>query len=106
MKRVLSGLKPTGDATLGNYLGAFKRWVELSRLPEEKLDAEQFYFIPNLHALTVRPDPAALKRDSLSMAAWLIAAGMDTSRAIMFMQSQVSAHAEMAWIFNNYVTMG
>jgi tryptophanyl-tRNA synthetase len=111
MTRILSGLKSSGDATLGNYLGAIKRWVELqpTNTPVDEGVAasnEYFFFVPNLHALTVRPEPAVLHRDTLSNAAWLIAAGLDPAKVTLFVQSQVPAHAELAWIFNNYVTMG
>lgn len=108
MKRILSGLKPTGDATLGNYLGAFKHWVENQPTDDQGKapDSEQLFFVPNMHALTVRPDPSVLRHDSLSILAWLIAAGLDPARVTLFAQSQVPAHAELAWILNNYVTMG
>jgi tryptophanyl-tRNA synthetase len=106
MKRILSGIKSSGDATLGNYLGAIKRWVELQPQKGAANENEYFYFVPNLHALTVRPDPAALHSDTLSNAAWLIAAGINPGKVTLFVQSQVSAHSELAWILNNYVTMG
>lgn len=107
MKRVLSGIKSSGDITLGNYLGAIKRWVELQPMdngtsPQE----EHFYFVPNLHALTTRPDPTVLHHDTLSNVAWLLAAGIDPERVTLFVQSQVRAHSELSWIFNNYVTTG
>ena len=102
MKRVVSGVKPTGDLTLGNYLGAMRRWGEMSADP----DREHFFFVPNLHALTVRPDPEQLKRDSRSAVAWLLASGVDHDHSYIFMQSQVPAHSELTWILNNYTTMG
>lgn len=102
MKRVLSGIKSSGDATLGNYLGAIKRWVELQDQP----DTEQFYFVPNLHALTTRPEPSDLHRDTLSNSAWLVAAGLDPSKVTLFVQSQLPVHSELSWILSNYVTMG
>ncbi len=91
---------------MGNYLGAIKRWVELQPAEPAQAEAEHFFFIPNLHALTARTEPSALRRDTLSNAAWLIAAGLDPSRVTLFVQSQIPAHSELAWIFNNYVTMG
>lgn len=100
MKRVLSGIKPTGQVTLGNYLGALKRWAD------EQDGSENYYFIPNLHALTVRPDRHELHGNTLAAAAWLIAMGVDPSKSTLFVQSMVSAHAELAWILNNYVTIG
>jgi tryptophanyl-tRNA synthetase len=102
MKRVVSGIKPTGDVTLGNYLGAMKRWGEMSADPER----EHFFFVPNLHALTARPDPEDLKRDSRSAVAWLLASGVDHDHSYIFMQSQVPAHSELTWILNNYTTVG
>ncbi len=102
MKRVVSGIKPTGDLTLGNYLGAMKRWGEMSADPER----EHFFFVPNLHALTVRPDPDELKRNSRSAVAWLLACGVDHDHSYIFMQSQVPAHSELTWILNNYTTVG
>lgn len=102
MKRIVSGIKPTGDLTLGNYIGAMKRWGELSA----DSGTEHFFFVPNLHALTVRPDPAALKRDSRSAVAWLLACGVDHDHSYIFMQSQVPAHSELTWILNNYATLG
>jgi tryptophanyl-tRNA synthetase len=102
VKRVLSGIKPSGELTLGNYIGAMKRWAEMST----EADREHFFFVPNLHALTVRPDPEVLHRDSRSAVAWLLAAGVKLEHSYIFMQSQVPAHAELAWILNNYATVG
>lgn len=102
MKRVVSGIKPTGELTLGNYIGAMKRWGQMSADP----DREHFFFVPNLHALTVRPDPEVLRRDSRSAVAWLLAAGVDHDHSYIFMQSQVPAHSELMWILNNYTTIG
>jgi tryptophanyl-tRNA synthetase len=102
VKRVLSGIKPTGELTLGNYLGAMKRWGEMSADPER----EHFFFVPNLHALTVRPDPEVLHRDSRSAVAWLLACGVDHDHSYIFMQSQIPAHAELMWILTNYTTVG
>jgi tryptophanyl-tRNA synthetase len=102
VKRVLSGIKPTGDLTLGNYLGAMRRWGEMSA----DASREHYFFVPNLHALTVRPDPKALKRDSRSAVAWLLASGVDHDHSYIFMQSQVPAHSELTWILNNYTTIG
>ena len=102
MKRILSGIRANNELTLGNYLGALKPWVEL----QSKGEAEYFYFIPNLHSLTARQDGAALRGNTLSNVAWFVAAGLDPSKVTLYAQSQISAHSEMAWIFNNYVTMG
>jgi tryptophanyl-tRNA synthetase len=102
MKRIVSGIKPTGHLTLGNYLGAMRRWGEMSADPSR----EHFFFVPNLHALTVRPDPKILHEDSRSAVAWLLAMGVDHDHSYIFMQSQVPAHSELTWILNNYTTVG
>ena len=102
MTRILSGIKPTGELTLGNYLGAMKRWAVLSRDPAK----EHFWFVPNLHALTMRPEPEDLKTDTRSAVAWLIAAGIDPGSSYIFVQSQVPAHSELTWILNNFTTVG
>ena len=102
MKRVLSGVKPTGELTLGNYIGAMKRWGQMSA----DQSAEHFFFVPNLHALTVRPEPKLLRHNSRSAVAWLLASGVDHDHSYIFMQSQVPAHSELMWILNNYTTIG
>jgi tryptophanyl-tRNA synthetase len=102
LKRVVSGVKPTGTLTLGNYLGAMKRWGEMSADPS----VEHFFFVPNLHALTGRPEPKVLRHDSRSAVAWLLASGVDHDHSYIFMQSQVPAHSELTWILNNYTTIG
>lgn len=101
-KRTLSGIKPTGQVQLGNYLGAMKRWAA------EQEGRENLYFIPNLHALTVRPSREELSGQSRAAVAWLLAMGVDPARydSTIYMQSQVPAHAELTWVLNNYVTMG
>lgn len=100
MKRVLSGIKPSGEVTLGNYLGAMKRWAD------EQGDSENFYFVPNLHALTTEAGRQNLKEHTLSAVAWLLAMGVDPDKSTIFVQSQIPAHSELAWILNNFVTMG
>lgn len=102
MKRVFSGIKPSGEVTLGNYLGAMKRWAEISN----QADAEYIYFVPNLHALTARPDPRAIVDNTMADVAWLLSMGVDSRKTIVFVQSQIAAHSELAWVLNNYVTMG
>lgn len=102
MKRVLSGVKPTGDLTLGNYIGAMKRWAAMSR----QEGVEHFWFVPNLHALTTRPNPDELKRNTRSAVAWLMASGIDPATSYIFVQSQIPAHSELTWILNNYTTLG
>lgn len=92
-QRVLSGIHPTADSYhLGNYLGALKQWIDL----QDGYDA--FYFIPDLHAITVEQDPAELRARTLAGAAQLLALGIDPERSTLFVQSQVPAHAELTWV--------
>ena len=100
MKTVFSGLKPTGEMTIGNYLGAIKHW------PATQEGNRSVFFIPNSHAITVRQDPEELKRRTLDLVAWLITAGVDPKKSIILVQSMVPAHAELFWILDNYVTIG
>jgi tryptophanyl-tRNA synthetase len=101
-RRVFSGVQPTGNLHLGNYLGAVKRFVEMQ---DENL-GETLYCMVDLHALTVNPDPAELTRSIRELAAAFMACGLDPARSILFNQSQVSAHAELAWVFNCVARMG
>ncbi len=92
-KRVLSGIQPTHDSFhLGNYLGALKQWVAL----QESHDA--FYCVVDLHALTVEPDPVALRKRTLASVAQLIAIGIDPTKSTLFIQSHVPAHNQLAWV--------
>jgi tryptophanyl-tRNA synthetase len=102
LKRVVSGVKPSGDLTIGNYLGAMKGWAE----NQHKEGYENFFFIANLHAITVRQDPELLKKRTIDIAAWLLTSGVDPNRSVIFVQSMIPAHSEICWILNNYVTMG
>jgi tryptophanyl-tRNA synthetase len=101
-RRVFSGVQPTGNLHLGNYLGAVKRFVEMQ---DEGL-GETLYCMVDLHALTVNPDPAQLTRSIRELAAAFMACGLDPAKSILFNQSQVSAHAELAWVFNCVARMG
>jgi len=92
MKRVFSGVQPTSELHLGNYLGAIRRFVEL----QDEMDC--VYSIVDLHAITVPKEPAALKENSLKLAALFMAVGLDPDRIILFLQSQVRAHSELAWL--------
>ncbi|MGO1418606.1 MAG: tryptophan--tRNA ligase, partial [Candidatus Corynebacterium faecigallinarum] len=92
-QRVLSGIQPTADSYhLGNYLGAVKQWIDL----QDGYDA--FYFIPNLHAITVDQDPTELRDRTLAGVAQLLALGIDPEKSTIFVQSQVPQHAELAWV--------
>lgn len=99
-KRIFSGMQPSGQLTLGNYLGALKNWVKLQD------EYECIYCIVDLHALTVRQDPAELRKRSISLLAQYIACGIDPEKNILFIQSHVPAHAELTWILNCYTYMG
>lgn len=91
--RVLSGIQPTADSYhLGNYLGAVKQWIDL----QDSYDA--FYFIPDLHAITVDQEPEELRNRTISGAAQLLALGIDPERSTLFVQSHVPAHAELSWV--------
>jgi tryptophanyl-tRNA synthetase len=100
MSRVFSGIQPSGVPTLGNYLGAIRNWVPLQETHEA------IYCIVDLHAITVWQDPKQLARQTREMAAALIACGLDPRKCILFVQSHVSAHAELAWIFNCVARIG
>ncbi|MEM7440877.1 MAG: tryptophan--tRNA ligase [Pseudomonadota bacterium] len=99
--RVFSGIQPSGGLTLGNYLGAIKRFVAMQ---DEGI--ETIYCMVDLHAITVWQDPDALRHQTRELAAGYIAAGLDPARSILFNQSQVAAHAQLAWIFNCVARMG
>ena len=94
VSRVLSGIQPTADSYhLGNYLGALKQWIDL----QDGYDA--FYFIPDLHAITVEQNPEELRNRTIAGAAQLIALGIDPDKSTLFVQSHVPAHAELTWVF-------
>jgi tryptophanyl-tRNA synthetase len=99
--RIFSGIQPSGGLTLGNYLGALKRFVE-----KQDEGIETIYCMVDLHAITVWQDPDKLRQQTREGAAAFIAAGIDPKRSILFNQSQVSAHAELGWIFNCVARMG
>ena len=99
--RVFSGIKPSGGLTLGNYLGAIKRFVEM-----QGQGFETIYCVVDLHAITVWQDPADLRAATREVAAGFLASGIDPDRSILFNQSQVSEHAELGWIFNCVARLG
>ncbi len=99
-KRVLSGIQPTGDVHIGNYLGAIRHWVN------DQDRAENFFTIVDLHALTVPQDCQLLGNRIRELAGILLAAGIDPERSVLFQQSQVAAHAEVAWILNCFIPIG
>ena len=99
--RIFSGIQPSGGLTLGNYLGALKRFVQ-----KQDEGIETIYCLVDMHAITVWQDPAKLRQQTRELAAGFIAAGIDPARSILFNQSQVSAHVELGWIFNTVARMG
>src|SRR5437868_4217173 len=98
--RILSGIKPTGDLHLGNYLGAIRNWVALQNA------YECLFCVVDLHAITVWQEPKELLRATREVAAGMIASGIDPASNILFVQSHVPAHAELAWIFNCVARLG
>ncbi len=99
-ERVFSGMQPTGNLHLGNYLGAMLNWVRMQQTHE------CIYCVVDLHAMTVKHDPAELVRDTRELTAAYLACGLDPQNSIIFNQSQVSAHAELAWVFNCVTRLG
>ena len=97
MARVLSGIQPTGEIHLGNYIGAISRWAR-------EQQPEHFFCIVDLHAITFPKDPVELRTKTLDAACWLLAAGIEPG--LLFVQSQVREHTELAWILNCVATMG
>ena len=99
--RVFSGIQPSGGLTLGNYLGAIKRFVDM-----QQSGVETLYCMVDLHAITVWQDPQTLRHNTRELAAGYIAAGLDPAKSILFNQSQVPEHAQLAWVFNCVARMG
>ncbi|SFQ17742.1 tryptophanyl-tRNA synthetase [Roseivivax halotolerans] len=99
--RVFSGIQPSGGLTLGNYLGAIKRFVDM-----QGEDYETIYCMVDMHAITVWQEPEALRRNTRELCAGFIASGIDPERSILFNQSQVPEHAQLGWIFNCVARMG
>lgn len=99
-KRIFSGVQPSGKLTLGNYLGAIRNFGPL----QDAYDC--VYCVVDLHAITVRQDPAALRRATLEVLAQYIACGLDPQRSTLFIQSHVSAHPELAWVLNCFTMFG
>jgi tryptophanyl-tRNA synthetase len=100
MSRIFSGIQPSGELHIGNYLGAVKNWVALQH------EYESFFCVVDYHAITGTYDPASLRRRRQEMALSLLAAGIDPARATLFLQSSVPEHTELAWIFNTVTPLG
>lgn len=99
--RIFSGVKPSGGLTLGNYLGAIKRFVDM-----QDQGTQALYCVVDLHAITVWQDPASLTHDTREVAAGYLAAGIDPEKSILFNQSRVPGHAELGWVFNCVARLG
>ncbi len=99
-KRVLSAIQPSGMLTLGNYLGALKNWSAMGK------DYDCLFAVADLHAITVRQEPAKLRQQIYTTAALLLSIGLDPEKNILFIQSQVPAHSELAWLLNCYTQFG
>src|SRR5918999_457887 len=100
MSRIFSGIQPSGELHIGNYLGAVKNWVALQHR------YESFICIVDYHAITVSYDPHDLRLRRREMALSLLAAGIDPVRTVLFVQSEVPEHTELAWIFNTVTPLG
>src|SRR5688572_1858944 len=100
MPKIFSGIQPSGELHIGNYLGAVKNWAALQR------QYESFFCIVDYHAITVPYDPADLRQRTRDMAVSLLAAGIDPSACTLFVQSMVPEHTELAWIFNSVTPLG
>ena len=99
-KRVLSAIQPSGLLTLGNYLGALKNWSAMDK------EFDCLFAVADLHAITVRQEPAKLRQQIYTTAALLLALGLDADKNVLFIQSQVPAHSQLAWILNCYTQFG
>ncbi|MCL2556648.1 MAG: tryptophan--tRNA ligase [Firmicutes bacterium] len=99
-KRVFSGLKPTGQLTIGNYIGAIKNMIELQK------DNDCFYSVVDMHSITIDIEPAILRKNSLDMLALFLACGINPDKSTVFIQSHVKEHAELTWILNCHTMMG
>jgi tryptophanyl-tRNA synthetase len=98
--RIVSGIQPTGNLHLGNYLGAIRQWVDMQH------EGDALFFLADLHALTVAIDPRELASNTIEMAATLLAAGIDPAKATLFNQARVPAHSELCWILNGTARIG
>lgn len=99
-KKVFSGIQPSGNLTIGNYIGAMKNFVGLQE------DYEAYYCVVDLHAITAKQNPADLRKNSRNLAALYLAAGIDPEKSCLFIQSHVPAHVELAWVLNTMTYMG
>ena len=100
MKRMLSGIKPTGRVTLGNYIGAIKPFVQFQN------EYEMIIFVANLHSMTIYQEPKDLRKNTKDLIALYIAAGLDPEQVTLFLQSDVLEHAQLGWYLGCMVSMG
>jgi tryptophanyl-tRNA synthetase len=100
MPRIFSGIQPSGELHIGNYLGAVRNWVQLQH------EVESFICIVDYHAITGTYEPQDLRRRTYEMAVSLMAAGIDPNKATLFVQSRVPEHTELAWILNTVTPLG
>ena len=99
-KRMLSGIQPSGDLHLGNYLGAIKNWADRAD------EFECYYFMADMHTITVRQTPADLRKRSINQLAQYIACGLDPEKNVLFLQSHVPQHAQLSWVLSCYTMFG
>ena len=97
---VFSGVQPSGELTIGNYLGALRNWVKMQE------DYECIFCVVDLHAITVRQDPAALRKATLDVLALYLACGIDPNKSTIFVQSHVPEHTQLSWVLNCYTYFG
>ncbi|MBT8428214.1 MAG: tryptophan--tRNA ligase, partial [Erythrobacter sp.] len=102
--RVVSGIQPTGNLHLGNYLGAIRNWVRMQ--DEMESGSQCLFFLADLHAISMPHDPAELNKGTLEMAAALVACGIDPAKSVVFNQAQVPQHAELQWLLGGTARMG
>lgn len=101
-KTILSAIQPSGDMTLGNYLGAIRNHVKLAKDPH----VDALFFVVDQHAITVRQEPKLLRERTYNVVAWYLAAGLDPNACTLFVQSHVPQHAELAWVLSTFTQMG
>ncbi|MFH1979322.1 MAG: tryptophan--tRNA ligase, partial [Patescibacteria group bacterium] len=99
-KRVFSGIQPTGSIHIGNYLGAIKNWVD------SQDDFDNIFCVVDLHAITIKQDPEVLKTKIREVAGLYLASGLDSEKNTIFIQSDISAHSELAWILDCFLPLG
>src|SRR3546814_17812202 len=100
--RTLSGIQPTGNLHLGNYLGAIRNWMRM----QDEMAGDKLYFLADLHAISMPHVPAELTANTRAMTAALVACGIDTDRSILFNQARVPAHAALQWLLNGTARLG